>query len=175
MVNTMNTDFLDLVKARYSVRDYLPKEVEDNKLRYMLECARLAPSAVNKQPWRFIIIQGSQERSKLHDCYNRDWFNSAPVYIMVVINENESWVRSSDNKNYGYVDAAIAIEHICLAAASVGLGTCWVCNFDTLKCKKLFNLTEGEEPVALVPVGYPYKKSDRVVVRKSFQEVVSWI
>lgn len=168
----MDTNFLELVKKRYSVREYLAKEVEDDKIRYILECARLAPSAVNKQPWKFFVIKDGQERSNLRDCYKRDWFKSAPVYIMVVVNEKESWVRSSDNKNYGYVDAAIAIEHICLAAASVGLGTCWVCSFDTVKCKNLFNLDEGQEPVALIPIGYPNEKSDRVIVRKNFEEVV---
>jgi len=175
MTNTMNTVFLDLVKARYSVRDFLTKEVEENKLRYILECARLAPSAVNKQPWKFIVIKEGRERSNLWDCYNREWFKSAPVYIMVIIDENESWVRSSDNKNYGYVDAAIAIEHICLAATSVGLGTCWVCNFDTVKCKILFNLGDGQESVALIPIGYPVEKPGRIVARKSFDEVVTGI
>ena len=68
----MENSFLDLVKQRHSVRDFLPKEVEDSKVDYILECARMAPSAVNNQPWRFIVVKSEDARAKMHLCYNRE-------------------------------------------------------------------------------------------------------
>ena len=77
--------FLDLVKQRYSCRSYQEKSVEQEKLDYVMECVRLAPSAVNKQPWMFRLVKDEAEKAKLRECYNRDWFNSAPMYIICSI------------------------------------------------------------------------------------------
>jgi nitroreductase len=146
-------DFLELVKARYSCRNYQPTNVEQEKLDYIMECVRFAPSAVNKQPWLFHIVSSDEEKAKLQQCYNRDWFNTAPMYIMASILHDEEWVRS-DGKHHGNIDIAIAVEHLCLAATYEGLATCWVCNFDATLCKELFNLPENEEPAVIIPLGY---------------------
>ena len=74
--------FLELVKNRYSCRDYKSLDVEEEKLDYILECVRFAPSAVNKQPWRFHIVSSEEEKTKIQKCYNRDWFKTAPMYII---------------------------------------------------------------------------------------------
>lgn len=147
-------NFLELVEKRYSSRRYQPQSVEQAKLDYVLECVRLAPSAVNKQPWKFHIVKSEDDKAKLQRCYNRTWFNSAPMYIIASILHNEEWIRS-DGKEHGNIDIAIAVEHLCLAATEQGLGTCWVCNFDAKLCKELFNLPENEEPAVLIPIGYP--------------------
>lgn len=147
-------NFLELVEKRYSSRRYQPQSVEQAKLDYVLECVRLAPSAVNKQPWKFHIVKSEDDKAKLQRCYNRTWFNSAPMYIIASILHNEEWIRS-DGKQHGNIDIAIAVEHLCLAATEQGLGTCWVCNFDAKLCKELFNLPENEEPAVLIPIGYP--------------------
>lgn len=147
-------NFLELVEKRYSCRSYQPQSVEQAKLDYVLECVRLAPSAVNKQPWKFHIVKSEDDKTKLQRCYNRTWFNSAPMYIIASILHNEEWIRS-DGKQHGNIDIAIAVEHLCLAATEQGLGTCWVCNFDAKLCKELFNLPENEEPAVLIPIGYP--------------------
>lgn len=76
-MNDMN--FLDLVKARYSVRSYRPQAVEREKVEYLLECARLAPSAVNFQPWRFFVVASDACREALRRCYHREWFAEAPL------------------------------------------------------------------------------------------------
>ena len=146
-------NFLELVKIRYSCRAYQSLDVEKEKLDYILECVRFAPSAVNKQPWRFHIVNGEDEKAKLQQCYNRDWFKTAPLYIVASILHDEEWVRA-DGKHHGDIDIAIAVEHLCLAATEQGLATCWVCNFDSVMCKELFALPENEEPAVIIPLGY---------------------
>jgi len=119
-----------------------------------MECVRLAPSAVNKQPWMFRIISREEDRQKICQCYNREWFATAPVVIIASILHDEEWVRS-DGKHHGDIDIAIAVEHLCLAATEQGLGTCWVCNFDAELCKQAFGLGANEEAAVLIPIGYP--------------------
>ena len=163
-------DFLELVKNRYSCRAYKTLDVEKEKLDYILECVRFAPSAVNKQPWRFHIVSSEDEKAKLQQCYNRDWFKSAPMYVIASILHDEEWVRA-DGKHHGDIDIAIAVEHLCLAATEQGLATCWVCNFDAVLCKQLIVLPESEEPAVLIPLGYaadePKEKK-----RKAINEIV---
>lgn len=146
-------DFLELVKNRYSCRAYKPLNVEKGKLDYIMECVRFAPSAVNKQPWRFHIVSNDEGKAKLQQSYNRDWFRTAPLYVIASILHDEEWVRA-DGKHHGNIDIAIAVEHLCLAATEQGLATCWVCNFDSDMCKTLFNLSDSEEPAVLIPIGY---------------------
>ena len=146
--------FLDLVKNRYSCRGYESRPVEKAKMDYLMECVRLAPSAVNRQPWLFRIITQPTDREKLQKCYNRDWFATAPVYVLASILHEQEWVRS-DGKHHGDIDIAIAVEHLCLAATEQGLGSCWVCNFDAALCKDLFQLPDNEEPAVIIPIGYP--------------------
>jgi nitroreductase len=145
--------FLDLVKQRYSCRSYLEKSVEPEKVDYVMECVRFAPSAVNKQPWKFHIVKNDADKAKLQECYNREWFQTAPMYIICSILHDEEWIRA-DGKRHGNIDIAIAVEHLCLAATEQGLATCWVCNFDAAKCKKLFGIPDAEEPAVLIPIGY---------------------
>ena len=109
-MNGMN--FLDLVKARYSVRSYRPQAVEREKVEYLLECARLAPSAVNFQPWRFFVVASDARREALRRCYHREWFAEAPLCIAVCVDESVSWKRKSDGHDHADIDAAIAAEHI---------------------------------------------------------------
>lgn len=146
-------NLLELVNARYSCRNYLPMGVEQEKLDYIMECVRFAPSAVNKQPWSFRIVSSQEEKAKLQQCYNRDWFKTAPMYIIASILHDEEWVRA-DGKHHGDIDIAIAVEHLCLAATEQGLATCWVCNFDANLCQELFDLPENQEPAVIIPLGY---------------------
>ena len=107
-------DFLELTKKRYSVRSYTSQEVEKEKLDYILECARYAPSAVNKQPWQFVVINSELQKKKLQKVYSAKWFAEAPLYIIVCANDSIAWTRQYDNKNHADIDAAITTEHICL-------------------------------------------------------------
>lgn len=146
-------NFLELVQNRYSCRAYKALDVEPVKLEYIMECVRMAPSAVNRQPWRFRIVSDEVGKSRLRQCYDRDWFRTAPLYILASVLHDEEWVRS-DGKHHGNIDIAIAVEHLCLAATEQNLASCWVCNFDAAQCKELFALPDDEEPAVIIPLGY---------------------
>ena len=152
-------NFLELARKRCSVRQYSDRSVEPEKIDYVLEAARLAPSAVNKQPWRILLIESEEKRQQLQSCYDREWFKQAPLYLIVCGNHSESWKRAEDGKDHVDVDVAILTEHLCLAAAEQGLGTCWVCNFNVARCKQLFDLPDDLEPIVLLPLGYPADES----------------
>ena len=165
-------DFLELCKERFSVRKYTDKVVEKRELEYIEEAVRLAPSAVNKQPYRFLIVLSEAGRACIRQCYDREWFASAPLYFIAYKNEEEGWVRPCDGKPHADIDVAIATEHLCLAAAELGLGTCWVCNFDAGKLRDLFPLP-GYEAVAIIPVGHiasdcPHPEKRRKSVEEIF-------
>lgn len=147
-------NFLELVRKRYSVRQYSQQPVEREKLDYILECARLAPSAVNFQPWRFVVVDSAERKAGLCACYKREWLAEAPMYIVVCADRSQSWKRGCDGHDHADIDAAIAAEHICLAAADCGLGSCWVCNFDVARCTELLGLDKDVYPVVIIPVGY---------------------
>lgn len=167
-------NFKDLARRRYSVRNYQSKPVEADILTGIVEAALLAPSAVNFQPWTFVIVTDPALLGQLHDCYHRDWFKSAPVCIVAIGDHENGWRRPTDDKDYTEIDVAIAIDHLMLAATEAGLGTCWVCHFNTEKCAELFNLPQNFEPIALIPVGYPLSDSIPEKKRKNIDQVVSW-
>lgn len=164
---------LSVCRDRSSVRSYKQDPIPEDIMEYIKECVRLAPSAVNFQPWRFIIVKDENKRQKLQQCYQREWFKEAPCYIIACCVKNEAWIRKQDAKNHGDIDLAIAIEHLCLAAAEQGLGTCWVCNFDVSLFAKGFSLPEDWEPIALIPIGYPADDTSETKEknRKATQEI----
>ena len=166
-------DFKQLCALRHSVRAYKPDAVPAQALAYIQECVRLAPSAVNRQPWRFLTVGDDQGRALLQQCYARDWFCQAPTYILVCVADDEAWVRGCDGKSHADIDAAIAIEHLCLAAAEQGLGTCWVCNFDAPLCAQLMELPATWHPVAIVPIGYPATDQVPEKARKPLADIWS--
>ena len=131
----------------------------------------MAPSAVNRQPWHFRIINDADSKTKLRQCYDREWFATAPTYILATILHQEEWVRA-DGKPHGNIDIAIAVEHLCLAATEQGLGTCWVCNFDAALCSRLFALPPDEEPAVIIPIGYPAVEAMQKK-RKKTEEICS--
>ncbi|HHY82826.1 MAG TPA: nitroreductase [Clostridiales bacterium] len=168
--------FLDVAKKRCSVRNYLPKDVEEEKLLKVLEAARVAPSACNLQPWQIIVVRDFQLKLELYESYPREWFAKAPVILVVCVDHSQSWKRF-DGKDYGDVDATIAADHMTLAAADLGLGTCWIGAFDANKCRKALDLPGHMEPIAMLPLGYPAKTDspDRHETRrKSLDEIIRW-
>lgn len=147
-------NFKELCQARFSCRAFEQHEIETEKQEYIKECVRLAPSAVNRQPWLFYWITDEPRLQAVKTSYHRDWINDVPAIILCCKNEAEAWTRRYDTHNHADIDIAIAIEHLCLAATEQGLATCWVCNFDINQLKGLFEFPEGYEPVALIPIGY---------------------
>ncbi len=168
--------FQEVIKDRFSCRNYSGKEVSPETLRQIMEAVHLAPSACNRQPWRFIVISRPDDgegRKAVIDSYNRQWIETAPVYIIACGLPGEAWVRPFDGKNHTDVDVSIAVEHLCLAATSLGLGTCWVCNFDPAVLRQGLGLGEELDPIAIIPLGYP---AEGTVVpekkRKDYSEIV---
>lgn len=167
---------LDIIRNRRSVRRYTGQEVEQEKLDYIMECARLAPSAANRQPWKYYVVKSEQKRAAILDLYPANWFkfNPTPVYIVACAVPGEAWVRKEDDKNHADIDVALAFEHIVLAAEEQGLGTCWMCAFDVAGMKKLLDLPDGIEPVAMTPLGYASPKAAEApgTERKPMAEIV---
>ena len=164
--------FSQLITRRYSVRNYKSTPVESQKLEQVLEAARLAPSAVNFQPWHFIVVTQPENLAKIHPTYHREWFRTAPVVIIACADHSQSWKRNIDGKDSAEIDVAIAVDHITLQAADLGLGTCWVCNFDTQRCSEALKLPGHIEPVAMIPLGYPAEEKIPVKKRKLLEEII---
>jgi nitroreductase len=161
------------IRNRYSVRNFTDKAVSRSEIEKILEWTSLAPSAVNFQPWHFIVISRKDKLETIRSVYHRQWLQTAPVIVVACVNHRESWKRGSDGHDFGEVDTSIAIDHLTLAATANGLGTCWICNFDVTRCKQILNLPEYLEPLALIPLGYPAGTSP-AKNRKPLQEIVSW-
>lgn len=171
----MQNVVVSLAQKRYSVRKYDSCPLPDELLRYVIEAARLAPSAVNLQPATYIVVRDAALLARLAEAYPREWFRTAPACIVVCGNHSESWHRAADGKDHCDIDVAIATEHIALAATEVGLGTCWVCNFDTALCREILGLPPFIEPVVLLPIGYPAADSvPSPKKRKPLDEIVVW-
>jgi nitroreductase len=150
------------ILGRRSIRNYLDKPVEDEKLLKVLEAARWAPSSRNTQPWTFIVVKNEETRKKLKElAYGQDFVHQAPVVLVVCTKEGSNWV------NIG-----LAIQNICLEAYELGLGTCIVGWFDREKTKELLGVPNGWEVAYLIPLGYPAEspKSNR----RKLDEIIRW-
>lgn len=147
-------DFADLIRARRSVRSYRPDPVEPDKLERVLEAARLAPSACNRQPFRMMVVSTAGREAELATVYSRPWFVQAPLIIAACGVASEAWTRG-DGKIYVDVDVTIAMDHLILAAADEGLGTCWIAAFDPVAARLALKPDPGWEPLLLTPLGYP--------------------
>jgi nitroreductase len=147
-------EFSDVIKFRTSIREYSEKPVENEKIQYVLECARFAPSWMNKQSVRFIIIKDKETISLIAktSLINR-WLKTAPVLIIACGDPIVS--NTHNNIEYYIVDVSIALEHLILAATEIGLGTCWINEFHEKDVKKLLEIPKRIRVVALTPLGYP--------------------
>jgi nitroreductase len=176
--NAMQMDFFDLITNRESIRDYDPeKAVEAVKLNKIIEAGRLAPSAANRQPWRFYVVSSDENLAKIRKCYSKSWFGDAPHVLIVAGKRKAAWTRAADGYNALETDLTIAMDHIILAAESLGVGTCWIAAFDPDELKKTGILSGDEEVFAITPLGYQkkdFKKSGNKN-RKPFAEVVKFV
>jgi nitroreductase len=166
-------DVLEAVKNRRSIRNYLDKPVEEEKLLKILEAARLSPSAVNFQPWNFIVVKDRVIRQKMLQAYNREWFVKAPVIIVACATPQKAW-RRSDGEEFWKIDAAIAMQSMVLTATSEGLGTCWVGAFDEKKAREVLGIPDEIRIVAMTPLGYSAEKKEQVTERKPLEEIMRY-
>lgn len=165
-------DFLELARKRYSVRGYKPDPVEDGKLQRVLGAACLAPTPTNSQPFRLIVIHTAGNQDKLLEIYNRPWFVQAPLLICCVGIHNEAWIRR-DGRNYLDVAVAIAFDHLIMEATDLGLGTCWVGQFEKDPARKFLGLPKDAEPIVFAPLGYAAEEP-KEKKRKPVSELVRY-
>jgi len=168
------TNFVGLAKKRYSCRNYLDIPVEEEKLLTVLEAARIAPSAANQQPWIFYIIRNKENINNISTTYHREWLKNASIIIVACADHSKSWKRS-DGKDYADIDLAIAIDHLMLQATELDLATCWICNFDSIKCSEILKLPQNIEPLAIIPLAYPADIADtnrHSQFRKPLKEII---
>ena len=153
-------DFYDVVRNRLSIRHYKPDPVPEATLQRILEAGRLAPSAKNLQPWKFIVITDPEVRRQLVPaCRGQEFVGAAPVVVCACAVESEAWGGMGGYWSAAAVDVTIALEHIILAAAAEGLGTCWVGAFIEEEVRKVLAIPDGVKPVALTPIGHPAREA----------------
>jgi len=160
-------DVFDAIRKRRSVRSYQDRPVEKEKLEKVLEAARLAPSAKNRQEWRFIVVTDEEKIKMLVDaCKGQRFVGEAPVVIVGLADPSVSrWYK---------VDIGIAMEHMALEAVELGLGTCWIGAFYPEKVKEILDIPDEKEVVALLTLGYPKDEGERITSRKSLNEIVCY-
>lgn len=167
---------LEIAKTRRAIRNFLPQEVEQKKLDYVLECLRLAPSAGNKQPWHFYIVKSREAKKAIYQSYTYGNIKGDPMFIVACGDSTVSWKRKDyDGKNYLDVDVAIAVEHLVLAATEQGLGTCWLAHFNPERLVEVLNIPENLTPIAIIPIGYPSPEQGRKSDRKPLNEIMETI
>jgi nitroreductase len=156
-------DVMDAIKTRKSVRSYLAKPVEDEKLNAVIKAAQLAPSASNRQEWRFVIVRELETRKKLASVAGGQAFVGEAPVLIVACAETDGHLMRCGQLCYP-IDVAIALDHMSLAAVDLGLGSCWIGLFDEKKVKEILKIPEEIRVVELMPLGYPTDPS--VIAKK---------
>jgi nitroreductase len=166
-------EYSELIAARYSVRAYRPDPIEEEKLQAVLDAARLAPTAANRQPFQLIVMHTAGRQNEIGKIYPRVWFVQAPLVIAVCAVSSQAWVRKSDRFNARLIDAAIVADHLILAATNLGLGTCWIAAFNVEAARSVLCLPADVEPVIFIPLGYPADQPSPKV-RKPLADLVRY-
>jgi nitroreductase len=167
-------DFYELIRNRESIRNYDPERpLERAVINRILEAGRLAPSAANRQPWKFLLVSSEGMLEKVRRCYSASWFQDAPHVLIVAGDLDKSWVRKKDGYNSLETDLTIAMDHMILAAESEGVGTCWIAAYDPEVLRGALDLRQSERVFSITPLGYPrsgfQKKGEKE--RKPLDEV----
>ncbi len=163
-------EFYEVISKRRSIRAYKKDPVEDSKLSRILNAARLAPTAANRQPYSLIVVKDEDTKIRLKDAYSQEWFFTAPVIVCACALPDDAWKRN-DGKGYVDVDVAIAMDHLILAASAEGLGTCWIAAFKPEVVREVLNIPDNMEPLVLTPLGYP-ETIPEPTFRKPLEEMV---
>ena len=164
-------DLLDVIKTRKSVRKYIAKPVEPEKLEQILTAAQLAPSWRNGQCWKFVVVTDVEKKQGLIRCtsvFNQSWMGKEFAVIVACGDPEQSGNRNQ--QRYYLVDVAIALEHLILAATALGLGTCWIGGFEESEVKNLLDIPENFRVVAMTTLGYPAQSEG--IVGKITKKVV---
>jgi len=155
-------DFYEVLDARHSIRKYTNEPVEDDVLERLANAVYVAPSACNRQPYRFLAVRKPALKNAICDKCQQAFLEEAPVLLIAIGDTAKGWVRAQDKFASLDVDVAIAFEHVVLAAAAEGLGTCWVGSFDAQALGAVLKLAPTERVIALSPLGYPAESGNFV-------------
>ena len=165
-------EFKKVIRKRQSIRDYKDTPISEEKLMSVLEAARLAPSANNIQPWKFVVVKERKRRQELAQAANGQTFiNEAPIVIAAVAT-NVEHIMPCGVPSYA-VDLAIAVDHMTLAAADEGLGTCWIGAFSQQRVREILEIPAKCRVVTLIPLGFP-RKVREIKIRKDLEEIVCY-
>lgn len=163
-------DVFAAIKERRSVRAYKPAPVEEEKLKKILEAARLSPSASNRQDWKFIVVREKETRKKLaRAAFGQSFIGEAPVVIVACGTEPKAIMACGQPTST--VDVSIACAFMILEAYEQGLGTCWIGAFNEDEVRKILKIPEPVRVVAVIPLGYP-DESPSQRERKDFDEII---
>jgi nitroreductase len=177
------TPLQHLIRQRRSIRRYLPTPVEKDKVLACLEAARLAPSAKNSQPWRFLVIDDARVKDDFAQAafsgiYKMtDFAAQAPVLVLVLAELDfvaDRLGRQIQGVNFYLLDLGIAGEHFVLQAEELGLGTCWIGWFNMRRARRFFKIPRKYKIVALFSLGYPASRPPRERVRKPLEEIAGF-
>jgi nitroreductase len=179
----MQQPFYDLVMTRQSDRGYLDTPVSRTVIERIIEAARMAPSAHNAQPWKFIVVDDTELKIKIAETTTligsgmNQFVRQAPVLIVMVmefagiVTEMASRIK---RKNFSLIDIGIAAEHICLAATAEGLGSCMIGWFDEPAVSRILAIPRPNRPVLIISLGYPDSNHTRVKRRKPLEKILSY-
>ena len=179
----MEHSFIDLSHKRESVRQYLARPVEKEKIERCLEAARLAPSACNSQPWKFIIIDDWELKDSIAAQTTgsilplNHFTRQVPVLAVLVMEQPNIPSRIGSkikDKHFPLIDIGIAAEHFCLQAAEEGLGTCMIGWFNESRVCRLLKIPASSRPVLIIALGYPSEPDGKPKKRKPLEEISSW-
>lgn len=163
-------DFQELIRVRRSIRGYKPEPIAEDVLYRVLGAGRIAPTAANLQPFHLILVTDEDTRARMKAVYARDWFHTAPAILVGCVESAKAWQRS-DGFNAAELDVAIVMDHIILAAAEEGLGSCWVVAFDEAKAKEILGIPPDVRVIAMTPLGYP-SSEPRPFARKRLEDLL---
>ena len=163
-------EFYEVLKTRRSIRSYKPDAVSDQQLQKLAEAVNLAPTACNKQPFKLLLVRDPEMRKTICANTHFGFLAEAPVIAVMLTNESASWTRYEGNPAAD-IDASIAMEHLVLAAAAEGLGTCWICAFSRPEMNAALKISAPWSAFALSPIGYA-AAGPRPFTRKNLSEVV---
>ncbi|MFC1572521.1 nitroreductase family protein [Candidatus Eisenbacteria bacterium] len=147
-------DVYEAISLRKSVRAFSSKDVSEDVLMRLLESARIAPSASNRQEWRFVVVRDAEARKKLAQAAHGQAFIADAPVVLACCAETDNHMMSCGQLSYP-IDVAIAIDHITLCATAEGLGTCWIGAFDEDQAKEILRIPKDIRVVELLPIGYP--------------------
>ncbi|MCD7956601.1 MAG: nitroreductase family protein [Lachnospiraceae bacterium] len=169
-------EYLKLAEKRYSVRKFKPEHVRQTDLDIILRAGQVAPTAVNKQPQRVLVINTDESAAKLKLCSASQ--SHAPTALLVCYDRTKCWKRRYDGNESGEADASIVTTHMMLAAADIGVGSVWVMSFDPEKTRETFSLPEEYVPVAFLMLGYPAEDAEPAPLHMEklpLSELVSYV